>query len=140
MYKFQDYYGDYYGEEAPCDPYYEDCAVEEEPVEDDMMMEEDAVVSAPMWVVIPLLDLSSAYWQFDSWRQTDYDDTVDGLYELCMKCDMQQTYMLEAALGSVALFGWFAAEMMDMSAPFLIISKLQILSEATMIYMQYRGW
>ena len=66
MYNFQDYYGDYYGEEAPCDPYYEDCAApEEEPMEDDMMMEEDsAAVSAlvKFWGLIPALDIVAGFY------------------------------------------------------------------------------
>ena len=66
MYNFQDYYGDYYGEEAPCDPYYEDCAVaEEEPMEDDMMMEEDSAAVSPLvkfWGLIPALDIVAGFY------------------------------------------------------------------------------
>lgn len=44
------------------------------------------------------------------------------------------------ALGSISLIGWSAAQFMGMSGPFLILSKVHILSEAAMFYNEYRAW
>ena len=44
------------------------------------------------------------------------------------------------ALGTVSLLGWSAAQFMEMSGPFLILSKVHILSEAIMIFNERRAW
>ena len=43
-------------------------------------------------------------------------------------------------LGSISLLGWSAAQFMAMSGPFLILSKVHILSEALMFANEYRAW
>ena len=53
---------------------------------------------------------------------------------------MQQQGYLQWALGTVSLLGWSAAQFMDNSAPFVILSKVHILSEAVMLYNEYRAW
>ena len=44
------------------------------------------------------------------------------------------------AVGTISLFGWSAAQFMDNSGPFVILSKGQILLEAVMLYNEYRAW
>jgi len=145
MYNFQDYYGDYYGEEAPCDPYYEDCAApEEETMEDDMMMEEGESASVSplvtLWGLVPALDIVVGFMTLDDFPQDDEQDGVDDFAGTCMMCDMQNQGYLQISLGTISLLGWGAAQFMEMSGPFLILSKVHILSEALMFFNEYRAW
>ena len=80
MYKFQDYYG----EDATCDPYYEDCtAPEEETMEHDMMFEEQCArvlpVSVTLWGLVPAFDLAAGYL---TWTDFKNDADVDTYYDL----------------------------------------------------------
>jgi hypothetical protein len=79
MYKFQDYYG----EDATCDPYYEDCtAPEEETMEHDMMLEEESACVPPsvtLWGLVPAFDLAAGYL---TWTDFKNDADVDTYYDL----------------------------------------------------------
>ena len=131
MYKFQDYYGDYYGEEAPCDPYYEDCTVaEEEPMEEDDMMMEEETAAVPMLVmafgIVPVLDISAGLWN-NNW--------LDGVEQ----DEWDQMIMFEWAIGAVSLLAWGSAAFMSNTAVLPIWSKVNILLEAVALYLVYNA-
>ena len=44
------------------------------------------------------------------------------------------------AVGSISLLGWGAAQFMEISGPFLILSKVHILSEALLLFNEMRAW
>ena len=130
MYKFQDYYGDYYGEEAPCDPYYEDCTVEEEPMEEDDMMMEEESAATPMLVmafgIVPVLDLSAGLWnnsELDGAEIDEWDTMI----------------MYELGIGAVSLLAWGSAAFMANTAVLPMWSKVNILLEAVAIYLVYNA-
>ena len=95
MQVFQDYYGDY-NEEAPCDPYYEDCATvaREAAMEDDMMMDEEKLTSAKpfllLWGLIPALDIAAGIETWRDFEQNEDDDSADTAFGECSKCAMRQ--------------------------------------------------
>ena len=96
MQVFQDYYGDY-NEEAPCDPYYEDCTAAEEDdimMEDDMMMDEEKLTSATpfllLWGLIPALDIAAGIETWRDFKQNEDDDSADAAFGECSKCAMRQ--------------------------------------------------
>ena len=130
MYKFQDYYGDYYGEEAPCDPYYEDCTVEEEPMEEDDMMMEEESAATPMLVmafgIVPVLDLSAGLWNNDDIGDFEIDE-------------WDTMIMYELGIGAVSLLAWGSAAFMANTAVLPIWSKVNILLEAVAIYLVYNA-
>ena len=130
MYKFQDYYGDYYGEEAtPCDPYYEDCTVaEEEPMEEEDMMMEEETAAVPMLVmafgIVPVLDLTAGLWNNSELGDAVVDEWSTMIY-------------FELGIGAVSLIAWGSAAFMANTAVLPIWSKVNILLEAVAIYLVY---
>ena len=130
MYKFQDYYGDYYGEEAPCDPYYEDCEVTEEVTEEDIEMEEEESDAVPMIVmaygIVPVLDLAAGAWNMNEVSDLDVSE-------------WDNMWMFELATGSVGLLAWGSAAFMSNTAVLPMWSKVNILLEAVALYLVYNA-
>ena len=131
MYKFQDYYGDYYGTEAPCDPYYEDCTVaEEEPMEEDDMMMEEESAATPMLVMafglVPALDLAAGFWNNSELDGAELDEWETMIYA-------------EWGIGAVSLLAWGSAAFMSNTAVLPLWAKVNILLEAAAIYLVYNA-
>lgn len=94
MHRFQDYYGDYYGEDAPCDPYYEDCAATEEPMQDDKMMEEEESTSASplvlLWGLVPALDIVAGIYTYSDFAPEDGEEETNEVLGECWACIMRE--------------------------------------------------